>query len=116
MFVADDHSLHAINIGKCLLLEIINTCKELENILHIYAYVESTNFDGIHFYKMMGFQQKEILQDYFSQRASLTPDAIKLEYRIRTSRSTKLSDTPNSTVYNVCLTYSGIFCVFVEFL
>jgi GNAT superfamily N-acetyltransferase len=114
MLVEDNHSIHSINIGKRLLLQMIDTCKELENILHIYAYVESTNFDGIHFYKMMGFQQKEILQDYFSQRASLTPDAIKLEYRIRTSRSTELSDnsstilTPNSTVYNVCLSYSGI--------
>jgi hypothetical protein len=114
MFVADDYSLHAINIGKCFLLQIIDTCKELENILHIYAYVESTNINGIHFYKMIGFQQKEILQDYFSQRASLTPDAIKLEYRIEISTSNKSSDnssiilTPNSTIYNVCLCYPKI--------
>jgi len=99
MLVEDDHSRHAMNIGKRLLLQMIDTCKELENILQIYAYVESTNIDGIHFYKMMGFQQREFLQDYFPQRASLTPDAIKLEYRIGTSRSNRSS--LNSTSSNV---------------
>jgi hypothetical protein len=114
MLVEDEHSIHAINIGKRLLLQMIDTCIELENIIEIYAYVESTNLDGIHFYKMMGFQQSEILQDYFSQRASLTPDAIKLEYRIRTSRSNRLSDSsksilsPNSTIDNVRLCYQKI--------
>jgi GNAT superfamily N-acetyltransferase len=112
MLVEDNYSIHAINIGKRLLLQIIDTCKELENILQIYAYVESTNIDGIKFYKMMGFQEREILQDYFSQRASLTPNAIKLEYRIGTSRISNNSDTllsPNSTIYNVCLSYPRIF-------
>ena len=66
MLVEDVHSIHAINIGKRLLLQLIETCKELENIIQIYAYVESTNLDGIHFYQMMGFQQSEILPDYFS--------------------------------------------------
>jgi len=114
MLVEDEHSIHAINIGKRLLLQMIDTCIELENIIEICAYVESTNLDGIHFYKMMGFQQSEILQDYFSQRASLTPDAIKLEYRIRTSRSNRLSDnsksilSPNSTIDNVRLCYQKI--------
>jgi ribosomal protein S18 acetylase RimI-like enzyme len=109
MLVEDDHSRHGINIGKRLLLQMIETCKELENIIQIYAYVESTNLDGIHFYKMMGFQQSEILQDYFPQRASLTPDAIKLEYRVRASLSNELiSNTqsmlsPNSIQSNVCV-------------
>lgn len=91
MLVEDEHSQHAIHVGKRLLLQLINTCKDLENILEIYAYVESTNIDGIHFYKMMGFQQREFLHDFFPQRASLTPDAIKLEYKISTNTS------PNSS-------------------
>jgi hypothetical protein len=109
MLVEDVHSIHAINIGKRLLFQLIETCKELENIIQIYAFVESTNLDGIHFYKMMGFQQSEILQDYFPQRASLTPNAVKLEYRIRTSLSNELISndqsmlSPISTKYNVCL-------------
>ncbi|UJR31365.1 hypothetical protein I4U23_018859 [Adineta vaga] len=93
MLVEDEHSLHAFNIGKRLLLQMIETCKELENINQIYAYVESTNLDGIQFYKMMSFQQREIIQDYFPRRASLTPDAIKLEYRIRTSSNNELIQT-----------------------
>jgi hypothetical protein len=99
MLVEDEHSPHAIHIGKRLLLQMIDTCKELENIVQIYAYVESTNIDGIHFYKMLGFQQREILQDYFSPRASFTPNAIKLEYRIGTSRRNAIL----SPVYNVSL-------------
>jgi len=87
MLVEDEHSQHAIHIGKRLLLQLIDTCKELENIFQIYAYVESTNIGGIHFYKMMGFEQREFLHDFFPQRASLTPDAIKLEYRLRTNTS-----------------------------
>ncbi|CAF3707901.1 unnamed protein product [Rotaria sp. Silwood1] len=90
MLVEDNHSIHAINIGKHLLLQMIETCKQLENIIQIYAYVESTNIDGINFYKMMGFQQREILQDYFPPRVSLTSNAIKLEYRLRTSISNDL--------------------------
>jgi hypothetical protein len=111
MLVEDDHSIHAINIGKRLLLQMIDTCKQLENIKEIYAFVESTNMDGIDFYKNMGFQQREILQDYFSRRASLTPDAIKLEYRIGTSISNELISnsksmlSPSSTKYNVRLWY-----------
>jgi hypothetical protein len=107
MLVEDNHSIHAFNIGKRLLSQMIETCKELENIIQIYAYVESTNLDGIHFYKMMGFQQREILQNYFSERASLTPDAIKLEYKIGTSISNEFSNSnqttlsPMSTKYNV---------------
>jgi GNAT superfamily N-acetyltransferase len=90
MLVEDEHSSHAANIGKRLLLQTIETCKELENIRQIYAYVESTNIEGIHLYKMMGFQQREILADYFSQRASLTPDAVKLEYRMVSRMSSEL--------------------------
>jgi ribosomal protein S18 acetylase RimI-like enzyme len=103
MLVEDSQSKHAIHIGKRLLLQLIDTCKELENIFQIYAYVESTNLDGIHFYKMMGFEQREVLQDYFPQRASLTPDAIKLEYRIGTSKSNNDNTifSPNSTTFNV---------------
>ena len=107
MLVEDDRSDHANNLGKRLLLQLIDTCKELENILEIYAYVESTNIEGIQFYRMMGFQQREFLEDYFPPRASLTPNAIKLEYRIRTSRSERFSDhsnaiqSPNSTMDNV---------------
>jgi hypothetical protein len=102
MLVEDEHSPHAIHIGKRLLLQMIDTCKELENIVQIYAYVELTNIDGIHFYKMMGFQQREILQDYFSPRASLTPNAIKLEYTIGTSRNYQ-RNTILSPIYNVSL-------------
>ncbi|CAF0829500.1 unnamed protein product [Rotaria sordida] len=106
MLVEDNHSIHAINIGKHLLLQMIETCKQLENIIQIYAYVESTNIDGINFYKMMGFQQREILHDYFPSRASLTSNAIKLEYRLRTSISNDLISnsktmlSPNSTKNN----------------
>ncbi|CAF3968037.1 unnamed protein product [Rotaria magnacalcarata] len=90
MLVENNQSLHAINTGKNLLLQMIETCKELENILQIYAYVESTNIDGINFYKMMGFQQRELLPDYFPPRASLTSNAIKLEYTIGISISSDL--------------------------
>ncbi|CAF4937866.1 unnamed protein product, partial [Rotaria socialis] len=69
---------------------MIETCKELENIMQIYAYVESTNIDGINFYKMMGFQQRELLLDYFPPRASLASNAIKLEYTIGISISSGL--------------------------
>ena len=104
MLVEDDRSQHAVNLGKRLLLQLIDTCKEYENILQIYAYVESTNIEGIQFYKMMGFQQREFLENYFPPRASLTPNAIKLEYRIRSSRSERLTNhssilqSPNSTM------------------
>lgn len=103
MLVEDDRSPHAWNIGKRLLLQLIDTCKELENINEVYAFVESTNVDGIHFYKTMGFRQREVLQDYFPLRASLTPDALKFEYRIGTSISNHTDTTlsPMSTQYNV---------------
>lgn len=105
MLVEDDRSPQARHIGKRLLLQLIDTCKELENILQIYAYVESTNIDGIHFYKMMGFEQREVLHDYFPQRASLTPDAIKLEYRIASSGSEESHSilSPSSMVASVVL-------------
>ncbi|CAF1491247.1 unnamed protein product [Adineta ricciae] len=93
MLVEDEHSLHAINVGRRLLVQLIETCKELENIHRIYAYVESTNLDGIHFYTMMGFQRKETLPDYFPQRASLTPDAVKLVYEIGNDLSTETIQT-----------------------
>lgn len=95
MLVEDDRSRHAINLGKRLLLQLIDTCKEHENILQIFAYVESTNIEGIQFYRMMGFQQREFLQDYFPPRASLTPNAIKFEYRIRSSRNERLTNHNN---------------------
>lgn len=107
MLVEDEHSSHAVHLGKRLLQQTIETCKELENVRQIYAYVESTNFEGIQLYKAMGFQQREFLPDYFSQRASLAPDAIKLEYRIATSMSSeqisgsKMTLSPVSTKYTV---------------
>ena len=85
MLVEEERSSSSLNIGKRLLSQLIETSKELENIQLIYAYVELTNVDGIQFYKTMGFQQREILHDYFPMRTSLTPDAIKLEFRIRRS-------------------------------
>ncbi|CAF3681967.1 unnamed protein product [Adineta steineri] len=106
MLVEDDQSIHAINIGKSLLLQTIETCKQLENIIQIYAYVESTNIHGINFYKMMGFQQREILQDYFPQRASLTPDAIKLEYKIGTSLSNELTSNNKSLISSSSTKYT----------
>ena len=107
MLVEDDRSIHSVNIGKGLLLQLIETCQELENIIEIYAYVESTNIHGINFYEMIGFKQQEILQDYFPKRTSLTVDAIKLQYKIRESIShdlisnSKTMLSPNSTKYHV---------------
>ena len=121
MLVEDDRSRSAFNLGKRLLTQLIDTCKELENIHLIYAFVESTNLDGIHFYKTMGFEQREFLHDYFPQRASLTPDAIKLEYRIGTSVSNESSDhtqtmlSPVSTKYNVGVQWNAVCMSIVLF-
>jgi GNAT superfamily N-acetyltransferase len=107
MLVEDERSPLAVNIGKRLLTQLIETCKELENIRLIYAFVESNNYDGIKFYTMMGFEQRNVLKNYFSQRASLTPNAIRLEYQISPSivnESMEHSQTMLSSIstkYNV---------------
>jgi ribosomal protein S18 acetylase RimI-like enzyme len=82
MLVEDERSPTSCHIGKHLLSQLIETSRDLENIQLIYAFVESTNTDGIQFYKLMGFQEREHFENYFPRRASLTPNAIKLEYRI----------------------------------
>lgn len=107
MLVEDEQSPTACHIGKRLLSQLIETSRELENIQFIYAFVESTNIDGIQFYKMMGFQERETLDNYFPKRASLTPNAIKLEYRIASQSNHEISDgtrsmlTPLSAQYTV---------------
>ena len=107
MLVEDEQSPTACHIGKRLLSQLIETSRDLENIQSIYAFVESTNIDGMQFYKMMGFQEREHLNNYFPKRASLTPNAIKLEYRIVSESNHEMSDgtqsilTPFSAKYTV---------------
>lgn len=79
MLVENGRHSSSFEVGKRLLSQVIEIAKELENIQSIFAFVETTNLDGIRFYRSMNFQQKEIFRNYFPEKNDRNSDAVKFE-------------------------------------